>query len=103
MLGDYLEIDGLMELKLHFQTQGALIITAESYSLYCAHDVSYKENERLSLHSQTMNQQKDIIKELKLREEYNRSSKSHELTDYVQNKPPRKCELLGYFELTLTV
>lgn len=103
MLRDYLEIDGLMELKLHFQTQGALVIRAESFSLYCAHDMSNKEKERLSLHSQTMNQQKDIIKELKLREEYNRSSKSHELTVYVQNKSPGKWELLGYFELTLTL
>lgn len=48
-------------------------------------DVSYKEQDRLSLHSQTMNQQRDIIKELKLREESKRSSKSLELTDYDQN------------------
>ena len=46
-------------------------------------DLSYKEKERLSLHSQAMNQQKDIIKELKLREESSSSSKSHELTGHI--------------------
>lgn len=51
-------------------------------------DLSYKEKERLSLHSQAMNQQKDMIKELKLREESNASSKSHELTGHVHARPP---------------
>lgn len=46
-------------------------------------DLSYKEKEGLSLHSKEMNQQKDTIKELKLREESSMSTKSHELTGHV--------------------
>lgn len=65
-------------------------------------DLSYKEKERLSLHSQAMNQQKDMIKELKLRKESNASSKSHELTGNAHTKPPARWEILHDFELTLT-
>lgn len=66
-------------------------------------DLSYKEKKRLSLHSQAINQKKKKnIKGLKLREESNMSSKSHELTGYVQAKLPGRWEILHYLELTLT-
>lgn len=64
-------------------------------------DLSHEEKESLSLHSQAMNQQKDTIKELKLREESSLSSKSHELTGRVWAKQPGRWQILHNFELTL--
>lgn len=80
---DYLELGG--HGMLHFQIQGALVFRQLNHTGYVVltKDLSYKEKEGLSLHSQEMNQQKDTIKELKLREESSMSSKSHELTGHV--------------------
>lgn len=62
--------------------QGALVIRQLNHTGYVVfmNDLSYKEKERLSLHSHAINQQKDIIKEVKLRECISKGSKSHELT-----------------------
>lgn len=48
-----------------------------------------------------MNQQKDTIKELKLRKESSVSSKSHELTGHIWAKQPGRWQILRDFELTL--
>lgn len=88
----------------HFQIQGALVFRQLNHTGYVVltKDLSYKEKEGLSLHSQEMNQQKDTIKELKLREESSMSSKSHELTGHVWAKQPGRWQILHDFELTLT-
>lgn len=88
---------------LHFQIQGALVFRQLNPTGYIVltKDLSYKEKESLSLHSQAMNQQKDTIKELKLRVESSVSSKSHELTGHVWAKQPGRWQIPHHFELTL--
>lgn len=97
---DYMEVDGCG--KLRFWSWGALAIRQLNHigCVVFMDDLSYKEKERLSLLSHAINQQKDIIKEVKLRECISKSSKSHELT--VRDKPPGRWDILHDFELTLT-